>query len=278
MKVPRMLPILSSLLAVYVMMMALLFVFQRYLVYFPTRGLETTPSLIGLAYEDVWMTTADEVKIHGWFVPADSARGTLLFCHGNAGNIAHRLDYARIFQQRRLNVFLFDYRGYGQSDGTPTEAGTYRDGEAAWRFLVEQKQLASQRIVILGESLGGGIATYLAEQVRPGGLILQSVFTSVPDIGAAAYPMFPIRLLARIRYPNLERMARITCPSLIIHSQHDEIIPFQHAEALFAAANPPKKLLDIVGDHNEGPFISGARYLDGLDAFLSEALDRQQKP
>lgn len=243
---------------------------QERLVYFPVRELAATPSAVGLAYEDVALSAEDGVALHGWFVPAAAPRATVLFLHGNGGNVSHRLEKLAIFGRLRLNVLIVDYRGYGKSAGTVGEEGTYRDARAAWRHLTQARKLAPEAIVIYGESLGGAVATRLAAEQQPRALIVESSFTSIPELGAELYPWLPVRWLSRIRYDSRAAIAGVHAPVLVIHSRGDDIIPFRHGEALFAAANEPKQLLEIRGDHNAGFLTSGAQYVEGIDAFLRE--------
>lgn len=244
---------------------------QERFVYFPDRKLAGTPARAGLVYEPVTLTTDDGLRLGAWFIPAPKSRGTLLFSHGNAGNISHRLESIRQFHDLGLDVFIFDYRGYGESEGVPTEAGTYRDAEAAWRYLVEQRRVNPERLVYFGRSLGAAVASELATRHPPRALIVESAFTSVPDFGAEVYPWLPVRLLVRLQYPTREYLRALNVPVLVVHSRNDEIIPFRHGEALFAAANEPKTLLEIRGGHNDGFLVSGKRYTEGLDAFLRRA-------
>lgn len=260
--------ILATAAAGYVAIAGLLYLYQDRLVYFPERTLTATPTQAELAYEPVRFLTADGISLSGWFIPAPNARGTLLFCHGNAGNISHRLESIRQFHQLGLDVFIFDYRGYGESEGVPSEAGTYRDAEAARRYLVEERQRVPARIVYFGRSLGAAVASQLATRHPPRALIIESAFTSVPDFGAEVYPWLPIRWLARLQYPTREYLRSLHVPVLVVHSRNDEIIPFRHGEALYAAANEPKELLEIHGGHNDGFLVSGARYTGGIEAFL----------
>jgi fermentation-respiration switch protein FrsA (DUF1100 family) len=171
----------------------------------------------------------------------------VLFCHGNAGNVSHRLDTLQFFRSLGLGTLIFDYRGYGRSDGSPSEKGTYRDAEAAWRHLVEQRQIPPERIVILGRSLGGAVAARLAADQRPGALVVESAFTSVPDLAARMFPVYPVHLLARIRYNTLKWIRRVHCPVLVVHSRDDEMIPFRHGRRLFEAAPEPKEFLELRG-------------------------------
>lgn len=262
---------LTAVAAGYIVIAGLLYLYQDQLVYFPERALTATPAQAGLAYEPVRFTSADGVALSGWFIPAPKARATLLFCHGNAGNISHRLESIRQFHQLGLNVFIFDYRGYGASEGVPTEAGTYRDAEAARRYLVEARGVAPEHIVYFGRSLGAAIAAWLATQHPPRALIVESAFTSVPDFGAEIYPWLPVRLIARLRYPTREYLRSVQAPVLVVHSRDDEIVSFRHAEKLYESANSPKELLEIRGGHNDGFLVSGAQYTRRLDDFLRRA-------
>ncbi|GAB4349611.1 MAG: alpha/beta hydrolase [Gammaproteobacteria bacterium] len=242
----------------------------------PTRAIGLTPAHYGMSYEPVRFTTSDGVALSGWWVPARESRAALLFAHGNAGNISHRLESIRLFHRLGLSVFIFDYRGYGESEGSPSETGTYRDGEAAWRYLTETRGIPARRILLFGRSLGGAIAAHVADVHPARALILESTFTSVPDFAAEQYPLFPVRLLARIRYDTRERLRRIRLPLLIVHSREDEIIPFRHGERLFADANEPKWLLPIRGGHNDGFLVSGDLYRDGIGQFLDRVLENPE--
>ncbi len=268
-----MLNILVSAVVVYAVILLLVFMFQARLVYFPQyeRELTVTPQAAGLDYKDVALHTADGVALHGWWVPARNARGAALIFHGNAGNISHRIDYLTMFNRLGYTVLIIDYRGYGKSSGTPSEEGTYRDAEAAWQFLTETREFKPQDVVIFGESLGGGVATWLAARHPPRALVLASVFTSVPDLGARIYPWLPVRLLARIDYNSLERMQQITVPVLIAHSRGDDIVPFTHGEALFAAAREPKQFLVMSGGHNDGFLFMRDEWVAAVGSFLERA-------
>jgi fermentation-respiration switch protein FrsA (DUF1100 family) len=270
---------LLFLLGVYLALGLLLFLSQSRLLYYPnlpSRAVVATPARIGLAYEEVALVASDGVRLHGWFLPAgEEARGVLLFFHGNAGNISHRLDSLRIFHDLGLAVLIFDYRGYGQSEGKVTEEGTYLDAEAAWRHLTEARRIPEHEIVLFGRSLGAAVATHLAVRQRPKALILESSFTSVPDLAAKYYRIFPVRWLARYRYDARTDLGAVVCPVLIVHSHDDEIIPVAHGRALYEAAREPKAFLELRGGHNDGFLASGRSYTEGLDAFLGKHLDEQ---
>lgn len=241
-----------------------------YLRHLPGRALEATPASVGLAYEDAAPETADGVRLHGWFVPAERPRATLLFFHGNAGNISHRLDSIRLFNELGLDVFILDYRGYGRSGGRPGEAGTRLDARAAWRYLVETRGIPPARVIIFGRSLGAAVAAELAGEHRPAALILESAFTSVPDIAQDAYWYLPARWLSTFEYATINEVRGSAAPVLVIHSRDDEIIPYHHGRAVYEAAPEPKRLLTLRGSHNNGFLLSEAAYRRGIDAFLTE--------
>lgn len=239
-----------------------------YLPEMPTRELIATPDLASLAYESVYFATEDHQKLHGWFIPAPKPRGTVLFFHGNAGNISHRLDSIQIFNQLDLSVFIFDYRGYGNSSGKPGEPGTYQDARAALHYLADKHHLNANQLIYFGRSLGGAIAAQLAVDHPPKALILESTFTSAPDMASQLLPWLPLRWLTWFSYNTLARIKTIHCPVFIIHSPEDEIIPYKFGRRLYDAANEPKQFLSIRGGHNEGFIQSGQIYIKGLKHFL----------
>ena len=266
------LPLVAGAALVYLLIIACAFLLQSRLIYFPERELAATPRVKGLSYQAVVFKAADGIELHGWFIPAVPARGVVLFCHGNAGNISHRLESIELFHRLGLSTFIFDYRGYGQSQGRPSEAGTYRDAEAAWRYLLDEQNIPPARIMVFGRSLGGAVAAWLAQHQTPAGLILESTFTSIPDIGAEAYPFLPVRLMSRYHYNTVDYVGRVRCPLLIVHSRDDEMIPVAHGRRLFDAAKEPKEFLEIRGSHNDGFLTSGNLYRQGLEVFLEKYL------
>ncbi|QBQ53662.1 alpha/beta hydrolase [Nitrosococcus wardiae] len=257
--------------AAYGILVLLAYLLQPHLLYFPhipSRAVETTPTQVGLAFESVTLTTEDGVTIEGWYLPSSKERGTVLFLHGNAGNISHRLDSLSLFHHLGLSSFIIDYRGYGRSQGHPTETGTYLDAQAAWQYLIQQRQIPEREIILFGRSLGGAIAAQLADHTQPGALMVESAFTSIPDLAAELYPFLPARWLARFQYPTQDFLQRATCPVLIIHSRDDEIIPFTHGQVLFKAAPFPKQFLVLNGGHNDAFLVDNQKYLSGIKAFL----------
>jgi len=267
-----------SALLLYGLILIFLYFYQERLLFLPGIGgreLIATPAAAGLAFEEVVLHSSRDILIHGWYLPGPAGRperATLLFLHGNAGNISHRLDSLKIFNRLGLAVLIIDYQGYGKSGGRPSEANTHADGAAAYRYLVEKRGVAPQRLVLFGRSLGAAVAARLATEQATGALIVESGFTSVPDLGSDLYPWLPVRLLSRLDYDVRASLAKVSCPVLVIHSRDDEIIPFRHGEALFAAARPPREFLAISGGHNDGFLRSGRLYVNGLEGFLDRHL------
>jgi fermentation-respiration switch protein FrsA (DUF1100 family) len=247
--------------------------FEKANIYHPSRDFTIVPGTFGLAHEEVALAASDGVRLHGWFLPA--ARGplagqglVLLYCHGNAGNISDRVSQAALFHRLGLSVLLFDYRGYGKSAGSPSEEGTYRDGEAAYRFLAEAKGFPPDKIVIYGESLGNGIALETALRHAPKALILDSAFTSIADMGREIFPWLPVRLMVTMRYDNLAKIPRVHCPVLVMHGRQDRVVPFRMGRALFAAAPQPKEFLELKGGHDDGCQETGEACTNAVQAFL----------
>jgi uncharacterized protein len=274
------LKILARLLAVGLLLFIMLRWFEHSQVYHPDRFLAATGAELGRPFEDVWFKAKDGVELNGWFFPGNTnpprANIAVLLCHGNAGNIGHRLDMSKTLLESGVSVFVFDYRGFGRSHGRPSEEGTYLDAQGAYQWL-QHKGFASTNIIAYGESLGGGVACELAMRETLGGLILQSTFCSVPDIGAELFPWLPVRLMSTIKYETCKKLPRLRIPVLVMHSRVDGLIGFHHAQKNFALANEPKLFWEINGDHND-PVTEPKHFTDGINKFLQivEA-DRGQK-
>lgn len=245
---------------------------QPAMIFFPSKALVETPTDWGLQYEDTTLETADGIKLHGWFIPHLKASKTLLFFHGNAGNISHRRESVEIFHRLGLNVFIFDYRGYGNSQGEPGEDGLYIDAMAAWQYLAQKKGFAKQQIIVFGRSLGGAVASNLTAKVQPGALILESTFSSAKDMANDIFPIISRIVPMRFEFSVIENVKRVSSPLLVVHSTEDDIIPFQQGEKVYQAASQPKYLVKIHGDHNSGFFISQPMYGQALREFLSKQL------
>lgn len=279
----------------YILLVAWVYTQQGGMLYYPSHEVWATPEQAGMAYSDLVLKTSDGVDISAWYVPVENARGTLIFCHGNAGNISHRVDSIRIFHALGLNVLIFDYRGYGKSGGRPGERGTYRDAEAAWDYAVNELKAEPGKIVLFGRSLGAAVAAELAKRKEgksgksegavtpgksqglsggPGALIMESGFTSVPDLGSKFFPHLPVKLLSRFKYDTINKIDKITVPKLVIHSPYDEIVPYEQGVRVFEAAAEPKEFLKISGGHNDGFYVSGEKYIKGVVGFLDKWLGK----
>lgn len=267
-----MINLLMALCAIYLVFILLVYFGQARLVYFPEKQLSNTPDVIGLDYAAVSIPVGNSETLHGWWMSVPDAKGTVLFFHGNAGNISHRLNYLTMFKRLGYNTLLFDYRGYGQSSGTPSESGMYQDALAAWHYLTGTKKIAPKQIVLFGESLGGAVASWLAAREKPGLLVLASTFTSVPELGAEIYPFLPVRWISRFEYNTLKSLQAVSCPVFIAHSPQDEIIPFRHGQRLFQAAPEPKQFLPLEGGHNTGFIFMQPVWKKALGAFMDKNL------
>ena len=252
------------------------------MLYYPTRAIAQTPDQLGLPYEDVSLTAGDSVRLNGWFLPAPAARGptphapavTVLFLHGNAGNISHRFEKLAVLRGLGVDAFILDYRGYGRSEGRPSEAGTYLDARAAYEYLTQQRRIGPAQIVVYGESLGSAVAVDLAARFPTGGVVLEEAFTSIADVGQKMFPFLPVRLLVRNKYDTLSKISRINAPLLLIHSRDDEFFSYRHAERLFAAARDPKRLVELRGGHNDAFLVSAGPYHRALQGFFQNPSSR----
>ncbi|WP_018862356.1 MULTISPECIES: alpha/beta hydrolase [unclassified Thioalkalivibrio] len=256
----------------YALIVGLVYLTQDRLIYMPSSNVIGNPSNIGLEYEDVALETEDGVQLHGWYLPgpADDAP-VLLFLHGNAGNIGHRLESLEQFHHLGLAVLIIDYRGYGQSQGRPDEEGTHQDARAAWNWLREHLEYEPDEIVLFGRSLGAAVAARLAETKNPAAVILEAAFTSAADLGAEIYPWLPVRALIRHEYDVLGRVGAIEAPLLLAHARDDEIVPFAHSERLLEASGDGARLMKMDGGHNDAFRATGPRYTEGLREFLEDA-------
>lgn len=249
--------------------------FEEKLIYYPEKsGDWDLPMRFPGRVEDVFLDTADGVTIHAWHVLSKRPRrATLLYFHGNAGNLSHRLGWMlELAEGLSVDVLGVDYRGYGRSQGSPSEAGLYADAEAAWAWITGKKGEPAARVVVYGKSLGGAPACELALRHPPAALILQSCFTSIPAMGRHLLPFLPHGLLARHRFDNLEKVGRIDGPKLVVHSEADEVIPFAMGEALARAARPPCTWLPMAGaGHNDLIEVRKPELLAAFDALLKAA-------
>jgi fermentation-respiration switch protein FrsA (DUF1100 family) len=274
----------TTVLVVFATIAVLTMLLERSLIYFPTRypdgfwDAEAVARGSGCVIEDCYFEADDGIKLHGWWCrkagstndnPSES-NTVLLWFHGNAGNLSHRaqglLQFAQLLP---AEVLIFDYRGYGRSEGKPSEKGLYRDARAAWRFLQVERSIAPERIVLFGRSLGAGVAVDLATHVAPAGLVVESGFSSIPAMARHHYPFIP-RFLVRSRMDSLTKIRTISCPKLFVHSRADEVAPFELGYALFEAAPEPKMFYEVEGaGHNETSLVGGRAYFATLAEFIN---------
>ncbi|MFQ6008526.1 MAG: alpha/beta hydrolase [Candidatus Zixiibacteriota bacterium] len=250
---------------VFLLLCGALYFFQKKLVFYPVRGFTVAPDQLNLQYEDVYVTVTSEERVHGWYFPANNPDSSeevpvVLFCHGNAGNISHRLETVDFILSLGAAILLFDYRGYGQSNGSPSEANVYADAEACYFWLIDQKGIQPENIVLFGRSIGGTVAVELARKVKCRGLIVESSFTSAEDMGKRMFPLVPIKYLLRYKFDSIGKLGSVHCPILITHSPDDEIVPFEMGKKLFAVANEPKQFVPLRGGHNEREYLADSVY------------------
>jgi fermentation-respiration switch protein FrsA (DUF1100 family) len=245
--------------------------FEQSQIYHPRAAWDFEPGELGRPYEDFFLTASDGVKLSAWYFPADKTAKrkdwAITVCHGNGGNISHRLQLTTLLLKLGVNVLQFDYRGYGRSGGKLSEEGTYLDAQASYHWLREQK-FAERRIVAFGESLGGAVACELASREIMGGLVLQSTFTSIAQMGAELFPWLPVRPLLSIKYDTVKTLPSVHVPVMVMHSKDDGLIRYSHAEKNFAAANEPKMFWEIRGGHNECQYLDREKIAEGMEKFL----------
>jgi uncharacterized protein len=248
-------------------------------IFHPEHVIRRDPSHIGLAFEDVFFTTQDGIRLHGWFIPHQEARATFVWFHGNAGNISDRLLNIKLLHDRiKTNIFIFDYRGYGRSEGTVSEEGTYLDGAAAIQYLHGRDEAGARQLVLFGRSLGAAVATEMAMRFNSLGLILESPFVSIREMARAIFPSLPIGWLLRTRYDTAEKVRGLKTPLLILHGDRDETVPFAQGKRVFEVASQPKKFHRIVGaSHNDTFIVGGENYFGALREFIESTLATQGK-
>ncbi|MCK5306028.1 MAG: alpha/beta hydrolase [Candidatus Omnitrophica bacterium] len=239
--------------------------------YYPAVEVSETPAEVGIGYEELSFKTSDGEILNGWYVPAKDAETTVLYCHGNAGNICHRLHKVKFFNEMGVNFFIFDYRGYGKSSGRPGEKGLYNDAIAAFDYLMSRKDVDKSKIVMYGKSLGGPIAAEVCLRRKVSALILESSFASVVIRAQQIYPFLPMKFLISQKYDALDKIKNIDIPKLIVHGRNDEVIAFNHGQILFDAAGEPKQFLPFEGGHNDEVYVTSDEYRKKLEEFFAQA-------
>jgi hypothetical protein len=242
-------------------------------IFFPAAEIEHTPRDVGLAFDDVYFTATDGVRLNGWLVLRPGARITLLWFHGNGGNIGHRVEHLKLLYDKvGANLFIIDYRGYGRSGGMVSEEGTYRDAEAALEYLRSRKEIDVKGIVLFGQSLGAAVAAELAARKDCLALILEAPFASIREMARVAFPFLPIGPFVRTRYDVVETIRKVKAPLLVLHGDEDDVVPFEQGKKVFAAAVSPKEFHAIPGAHHNDTFIAGGdEYFSTLKDFIQRA-------
>ena len=241
---------------------------ERRTIFYPTKDVELSPSYVGLNYEDIFFESPDSIELNGWFLSAPMSRFTVLLCHGNAGNISHRIEKLKFFHELGCNVFIFDYRGYGKSKGSPSENGLYSDAQGAYYYLLSRK-INPEQIIGYGESIGGAVIIDLAAKQKLAALIIDSSLTNAKDMVKVAYPFLPYWIFVS-RWDSTSKVKPITIPKLFIHSMNDEIVPYKLGRKLFEAASEPKEFLQIHGGHNSCFFESDEILKEKISSFLKK--------
>lgn len=234
-----------------------------------TREIVETPAVREWRYEDVWREVDGE-RTHGWWIPVQGARWTVLFSHGSGRNISGYLEDVALFREQGLSVLLYDYGGYGRSSGKSSEQRCYQDIRAMWAYLVHVLKIPPERIILAGASMGGGVTMELATQVTPAAVILESTFTAIPDALFDTYPFIPANWICHIQFRNIDKVGLLHCPVLIMHSEEDTVVPFVHGKRLYDNITAPKRFVPLQGAHYGGKFQCRDTYQESLARFLAE--------
>ncbi len=245
--------------------------YEKKAIYFPSPFIEVKPKDIGLDYQDIYFLTSDGVKLNAWFIEAENPIATILFLHGNAGNISHRIKLIQLFVKEGFSFFIFDWRGYGKSKGRPSEEGLYKDALASYEYLTKKLNILPNKIVIYGKSLGANIACDLATKVDKSLLIIDSGFSSAQDMAKIVFPFIPsflVRWAITVKFDALSKIKEIAFPKLIIHSKDDETIPFNQGEKLFREAKEPKEFFVVRGSHNQAIFNNPEVFISRIKTFV----------
>jgi len=259
---------------IWLVLTAFIFIFltryvERHNLFFPMKEIYNTPEVISLTFEEVFLVTEDGKNLHGWFMPGDNAGYTVLFLHGNGGNMSHRLEKIALLHNLKLNIFIFDYRGYGKSTGSPSERGLYKDAETAYEYLTKKRKIRDDNIILYGESLGGAVAIDLALTKKIKALITEDTFSSMRDMAKVVYPFIPGFVISN-KFDSVSKIRNVPFAKLIIHSVDDEIVPFSLGERLYNEASQPKIFLKLRGAHNTAFLDSEKAFVEGIRSFLKD--------
>lgn len=245
--------------------------FIESMIFFPDTVVVQSPSDYGLEFKDEWFGNDDGPRLHGWIVPAEEPEALLLFCHGNAGNISHRLDNIVRLNRIGLSVLIFDYRGYGRSGGRISETGLYRDSEAAYEVGRSYAEERGLKLVVFGRSLGGIAAVHVASTNQCDGVILESTFTNLAAMARTHFPLPLVGGLLEKRFNAVDKIGRVSAPLLFFHGDRDDIVPYSYGRDLFEAAREPKEFVPLPGaSHNDTYLVGGDAYFAKLKLFVSQ--------
>lgn len=256
-----------------VLIVVLIFIYVKYIesrsIFLPTRELEFNPGYINLAFEDIYIKTDDGLKINGWFIPANNPKYTVIFFHGNGGNIGHRLEKISLLNKIGINNFIIDYRGYGRSQGKPSEAGLYLDAKAAYDYLINVRKINPENIILYGESIGTAVVIDLAAKVKVKAVILEGGFTSGKEMARNVFSLIP-NFLFSDKFNSLKKINRVKAAKLFLHSRNDEIVPLILARKLFDYASKPKSFVELIGSHNTAFLDSQEKYISSIASFIGQ--------
>jgi len=255
----------------YIIVCIYIYFVQDNMIFYPTDHVAVTPNEVNLEYEEIFLKAGEKDSICAWFFPKELnylTHKTVLFADGNAGNMSYRLESILFLNKIGANVLMFDYRGYWKSSGKPTEQATYEDAMACYNWLIEVKGFKPENIIIFGRSLGGAVAIDLATKVKCGGLIVESSFTSAPEMAAHVFPFFPVRFLSKYNYDSIHKIKNVNCPLLVTHSPDDEIIPFKMGQILFDEAKEPKQFVELRGGHNDRLYLQDPVYKKAVSEMI----------
>jgi fermentation-respiration switch protein FrsA (DUF1100 family) len=259
--------LLLTVVVIYAGFLLLLYIFQNSFIFFPSQAVDVTPGHYSFQYEDHFFQAEDGVNLHGWWIPHPEASATVILSHGNAGNISHRISLIQMMYGLKVNFFIYDYRGYGKSEGRPDEAGLYMDGMAAYYLVRDVKGINPGEIILFGRSIGGAVAAQNAVNAEIGGLVIESAFSDVRSLMRELFPIVPT-FLAKYDFPVSEYLKQVSVPVMVMHSHQDDIIPYRHGVRNYEAANSPKWFIELQGGHNDNFMVSETIYLAAWHQFL----------
>lgn len=237
-------------------------------IFYPEKQVRFTPKNINAGFDDVYLTTEDNITLNGWFIPYNEAKYTLIFLHGNAGNIGNRLDKINLLRETKCNIFIIDYRGYGHSKGAPCEIGFYYDARAAYKYLLIEHGISPDQIILYGESLGAAVATDLAAKSEVKAVILEGAFSCAKDMAKIIFPFLP-GFIFQNKFDSLKKIASVKAAKLFIHADNDEIVPINLGKKLFNSAPEPKVFTELSGSHNEAFLSSKDKYITAIKSFIN---------